>query len=63
MNRKEEKTDLESIINHPYPFPTKRQRMPMEARAAQFAPFAALDGHESAIRKTRIWRQNERPFN
>lgn len=28
-------------------------RMPMRSRAAQFAPFAALNGHEEAIEKAR----------
>lgn len=27
----------------------KRPRMPLSARAAQFSPFAALSGYESAI--------------
>ena len=42
----------EDIINLVHPEPRRRPRMPMTARAAQFAPFAALTGHEEAIRET-----------
>lgn len=40
------------IINLPHPEPQNRQRMSMQARAAQFAPFAALTGHSAAIEET-----------
>lgn len=41
------------IINLPHPEPPQRhQRMSMMARAAQFAPFAALTGHDDAIAET-----------
>ena len=34
----------------------KHPRMPRINRAAQFAPFAALTGHEEAVRETaRLW--------
>lgn len=42
----------EDIINLPHYVSTKRKQMPMEARAAQFAPFAALTGHDAAIAET-----------
>ena len=32
--------------------PKRHPRMSMEARAAQFAPFAALTGYEEAIEET-----------
>ena len=37
-------------LPHPDP-PAGRARMPRSARAAQFAPFAALNGHDDAIRE------------
>jgi len=43
--------DYEDIINLPHYEPKNHQRMPLAARAAQFAPFAALTGHEEAIKK------------
>lgn len=39
--------DYEDIINLPHWNPTGRRRMSMEARAAQFAPFAALKEGEN----------------
>ena len=42
----------DDIIHTPWPRPTKRARMSLEDRAAQFAPFAALTGHEAAIQET-----------
>ena len=35
-----------------YPRPTKRRRMTMAERAAQFSPFAALTGYDAAIAET-----------
>lgn len=40
----------DDIINLPRP-ESKYPRMPRANRAAQFSPFAALTGHEEAIRK------------
>lgn len=40
------------IIYLPHPEPRKHNRMTMEQRAAQFAPFAALSGHGDAVRET-----------
>ncbi|MBR2994414.1 hypothetical protein IKF32_00650 [Candidatus Saccharibacteria bacterium] len=42
----------EEIINHPHYEPKKHPRMSREMRAGQFAPFAALSGHASAVRRT-----------
>ena len=42
----------EDIINHPHYEPKHHPRMSPQARAAQFAPFAALSGHAGAIRRT-----------
>lgn len=39
------------LLRLPHPTSRKHPRMPMAARAAQFAPFAALTGHEEALRK------------
>lgn len=42
----------DDIINLPNPTSTKHPRMPLPDRAAQFSPFAALTGHEAAIKET-----------
>lgn len=42
----------DDIINLPHPVSTSHPRMPLQDRAAQFAPFAALTGHGAAIRST-----------
>ena len=42
----------DEIINHKHYEPKRHPRMAMEARAAQFAPYAALSGHAQAIRRT-----------
>ena len=41
--------DYKDIIDIPRHNPINRTRMPMEKRAAQFSPFAALTGYEDAI--------------
>ncbi len=46
------KNPYEDIINLPHHVSAKRPQMPMEDRAAQFSPFAALTGYDSAIRET-----------
>lgn len=43
--------NYDDIINLPHHEPTTKPRMSMYARAAQFAPFAALNGHAEAIQK------------
>ncbi len=42
----------DDIILLPHPTSRSHPRMPLEDRAAQFSPFAALTGHEAAIRET-----------
>ena len=41
--------DYSDIIDMPRPEPQRHTRMPLGARAAQFAPFAALSGYSSVI--------------
>lgn len=36
----------DDILNTPYPFPLRHERMEREKRAAQFAAFRALAGFE-----------------
>ena len=38
--------NYEDIINLPHPVSKRHKPMPVEDRAAQFAPFAALTGHK-----------------
>ncbi len=45
-------TKYDDIINLPHPTSQKHPRMSLHDRAAQFAPFAALTGHEEAIEET-----------
>lgn len=40
------------IIHLPHHVSKKHPQMPLRDRAAQFAPFAALSGHEDVIRET-----------
>ena len=42
----------EDIINLPHHVSPTRPQMPLSDRAAQFAPFAALTGYDSAIKET-----------
>ena len=42
----------QSIINLEHPTSLKHKRMSRLQRAAQFAPFAALTGHDAAIQET-----------
>ncbi len=42
----------DDIIHLEHPTSTKHPRMPLEKRAAQFAPFAALTGLDDAIEQT-----------
>lgn len=42
-------TDYGYMMTRPHPDPKYHTRMPMESRAAQFAPFAALTGYEEAV--------------
>lgn len=44
--------DYQDIIHLPHHVSPTRPRMSMTERASQFAPFAALTGHDAAIRET-----------
>lgn len=44
--------DYDDIINLPRHISKKRDPMPILDRAAQFSPFAALTGHDAAIKET-----------
>ena len=44
--------NYEDIINLPHPVSKNHPRMSLLNRAAQFAPFAALTGHEEALEDT-----------
>lgn len=44
--------DYSDIINVVYRKSSARKRMSISDRAAQFAPFAALTGHDDAIKET-----------
>ncbi len=46
------KKEYEEILQHSHYEPKHHPRMSREMRAAQFAPYAALAGHDQAIRKT-----------
>ena len=50
------------IINLPHHISKRHPQMSLEARAAQFAPFAALTGYEKAIKEVDDglnWTQEE----
>ena len=42
----------DDMIYLPHPEPKRHKRMSREARAAQFAPFAALTGYEELVNET-----------
>ena len=42
----------EDIINLPHHVSKRHRQMPLAERAAQFAPFAAWEGHAVAVRST-----------
>ncbi|MCR5002647.1 MAG: hypothetical protein K6A71_12745 [Lachnospiraceae bacterium] len=48
----EETREYDDIINLKRPESGRHPRMPVENRAAQFSPFAALTGFDSAIDNT-----------
>ena len=50
--------NYEDIINMVHPTSKKHPKMSMYARAAQFSPFAALTGHDDAVKEAA--RQTER---
>ena len=43
--------NYKGILNLPHPMPSNRVPMPIEKRAAQFSPFSAVVGHESAVKE------------
>jgi hypothetical protein len=49
----------DDIIYLPHHVSTVHPPMPLLDRAAQFSPFAALTGHEEAIRETARVREEE----
>lgn len=49
----------EDIINMPHHVSKKHRPMSRSDRAAQFAPFAALTGHDEAIKETARLTENE----
>lgn len=44
-------TNYEDIIYLPHPVSKRHPQMPIADRAAQFSPFAALTGHDAAIKE------------
>ena len=52
MKSPDKEPNYDDIIHLPHPISQKHPHMSMHARAAQFAPFAALNGYEEAIRET-----------
>lgn len=48
----EEKWKYEDMLNMPHYVSKNHSRMSMMDRAAQFAPFAALTGHEKQVKET-----------
>ena len=54
------KTPYDDIISLPHHVSRVHPQMPMYTRAAQFAPFAALSGHEAAISETARQTDTER---
>lgn len=50
--REEDEHRYDDIIDLPHHVSRKHPQMPLLDRAAQFAPFAALTGHEAAIKET-----------
>ena len=46
--------DYEDIINYEYKGSRRPDKMSSRNRAAQFAPFAALSGHDRAIKNTEM---------
>ncbi len=50
--REDDEHRYDDIIDLPHHVSRKYPQMPLLDRAAQFAPFAALTGHEAAIKET-----------
>ncbi len=47
-----DRSPYEDIIHLPHHVSATRPQMPMQDRAAQFSPFAALSGYKDAIEET-----------
>lgn len=52
MNSTQTPAKYKDILYLPHPISKKHAQMPVLDRAAQFAPFAALTGHDAAIKET-----------
>lgn len=52
--------EYDDIIDLPHHVSQRHAPMPLEARAAQFAPFAALTGYDAAIKDA--IQQNEESY-
>lgn len=50
--------DYKGMVTRLHPDPKYHIRMPMESRAAQFAPFAALSGYEEAVEEAHRLTEN-----
>ncbi|MBR2409136.1 MAG: hypothetical protein IKB07_09335 [Lachnospiraceae bacterium] len=56
---REDEHRYDDIIELPHHVSRKHPQMPLLDRAAQFAPFAALTGHEAAIKETARLTEDE----
>ena len=59
-NITEDMGEYDDIINLPHHVSKKHPQMSMWKRAAQFAPFAAVRGHEEAVKESEY--QNEKLY-
>ena len=55
--------DYKDIINNPHHTSKTRKRMSQSNRAAQFAPFAALTGHDASIYEAARLTENKIELN
>ena len=61
MQTEQGKHPYQDILHLLHPVSKKHPQMPIADRAAQFAPFAALTGHQELIRETE--RKHEESVN
>ena len=60
MEKEQKEQDYEDIIQLPHHVSLSHPPMPLQDRAAQFSPFAALTGYEDIIsEETRINRDSD----
>lgn len=52
MNKEKEQGKYDDILYLPHPVSRRHPQMSLLDRAAQFAPFAALTGHDEAVKET-----------